>query len=614
MKLRTTSILLGFASSGLLAQPIVDIGLFAGPVPNTLQVRLLPHGPFSAVLGSLTFTVRWPAASVATLGQETNSCPGAIPCSSLPVEVVGNYQYVTINSFGISALVDEGCPWVGNEEVMITTIPVLNSSDLSEFRIVNDAYTTAYNRDYFLSLSGLDRTGSIYAGGVINPGDGIVNCSRYLDADLDCDRQVAEDGVPFRTMLIQPGAIDAITDQSGRFSMALPPGNYTLTTYAEQYVHPFCPQSQVTAFTIVADSTVAINLADTSSAGVDLEVLAFSGAPRPGFVHGAYASVRNLSATMSGPVTLTLTFDPLLSISNATPSGTVAPNAITWQLGTIQPFATVGATVWLEVPPDPLLTGTILDYGASFSSTPDAHPLNDIANWSATIVNSLDPNDKLVSTSSRTSDTQYFLGMDTMLTYTIRFQNTGTAEAFEVVVTDTLSADLDMATFEQGVASHPFDVSFKPGRVVEWRFADIVLPDSTTNEPESHGLVQFHIKPQASLLPGTVISNVADIFFDMNPPVPTPPAVVVVQSPMDISETIATDALLLYPQPASDRVYVQGAMANSTYHLLQGDGRLMRSGPFDQNGIDLSGLSAGTYLMVVIDPHGGADHARFVKR
>ena len=78
-----------------------------------------------------------------------------------------------------------------------------------------------------------------------------------------------------------------------------------------------------------------------------------------------------------------------------------------------------------------------------------------------------------------------------------------------MVVTDTLAQELDMTTFEPGVGSHPYTVSFKPGRAVEWRFENILLPDSNVNEPNSHGLLSFRIHPVQPTLPGTLIENIA---------------------------------------------------------------------------------------------------------
>ena len=50
---------------------------------------------------------------------------------------------------------------------------------------------------------------------------------------------------------------------------------------------------------------------------------------------------------------------------------------------------------------------------------------------------------------------------------------------------------------------------------------DINLPDSTSNEPESHGYIKFKVSPQADMVEGTQVENFADIFFDFNDPIRT---------------------------------------------------------------------------------------------
>ncbi|MBK6831765.1 MAG: hypothetical protein IPG92_13940 [Flavobacteriales bacterium] len=117
-----------------------------------------------------------------------------------------------------------------------------------------------------------------------------------------------------------------------------------------------------------------------------------------------------------------------------------------------------------------------------------------------------------------------------------------------------------MATFEQGAASHGFSIRFKPGRVVEWRFTDIALPDSTTDEVASHGFVTFRIWPQLALLPGTVIENIANIYFDFNPPVITEPSALVAEFSTDVSDADSRIGLLS-PNPATE--YVASSMHRS---------------------------------------------------
>ncbi len=139
------------------------------------------------------------------------------------------------------------------------------------------------------------------------------------------------------------------------------------------------------------------------------------------------------------------------------------------------------------------------------------------------IVGAYDPNDKLVSPQGFTD--QHFVDPGTRMEYTIRFQNTGTFQAFNVRVEDTLSSSWDMTSFEMQSASHDYNLEFRPdgsgNTIAIWSFPDINLPDSTSNEPESHGYIKFKISPLADLPIGTPVENFADIFFDFNDPIRT---------------------------------------------------------------------------------------------
>lgn len=134
------------------------------------------------------------------------------------------------------------------------------------------------------------------------------------------------------------------------------------------------------------------------------------------------------------------------------------------------------------------------------------------------VTGSYDPNDKQAFPEG--VGPEHVVQPGTPLLYTVRFQNTGTDTAFLVVIRDTLSTQLDPATLRVESASHAVEV-FQFGNLVEFTFADILLPDSAMNAAESQGFVQFTVYPRADLPLGTVVDNRAAIYFDFNAPVLT---------------------------------------------------------------------------------------------
>ncbi|WP_223808788.1 T9SS type A sorting domain-containing protein [Rufibacter hautae] len=137
------------------------------------------------------------------------------------------------------------------------------------------------------------------------------------------------------------------------------------------------------------------------------------------------------------------------------------------------------------------------------------------------IVDSFDPNDKQVS--PRGISSRHYIKAEDELEYLIRFQNTGTDVAYNVVVKDTISEHLDIASLRVGSGSHPFTytVTGRGKPVITFTFKNINLPDHKTNEPGSHGFVKFSIAQNPDNPKGTVIKNTAHNYFDYNSPIAT---------------------------------------------------------------------------------------------
>nr|MBP6697224.1 T9SS type A sorting domain-containing protein [Flavobacteriales bacterium] len=137
------------------------------------------------------------------------------------------------------------------------------------------------------------------------------------------------------------------------------------------------------------------------------------------------------------------------------------------------------------------------------------------------ILCSYDPNDKQVEPRGTgpfgvvAIDQQWF-------TYTLRFQNTGTAPANTVMLRDVLSAALDHSSLQVLGFSHPVtSVEMGADGEVIFLFENIQLPDSGADQLGSHGFVKFRVRPITGLPHATEIENTAEIYFDLNQPVIT---------------------------------------------------------------------------------------------
>jgi len=184
----------------------------------------------------------------------------------------------------------------------------------------------------------------------------------------------------------------------------------------------------------------------------------------------------------------------------------------------------------------------------SNNSCPDMGGGVDYARDCQTNIGSFDPNDKraFVNDSLREGS----ILPDTDIRYQIRFQNTGTDTAFNIVVVDTIAPTLDIQTIRPGASSHPFTFQLLGENVTKFVFNNIQLPDSNVNEAASHGFVDFTIKQKPNLPLLTKIENKADIYFDYNAPITTNLQTLLVdKTSSSHSPEFNASAIKTYPNP-----------------------------------------------------------------
>ncbi len=446
---------------------------------------------------------------------------------------------------------------------------------------------------------------------------GQVDGTVYVDLNGDCIQDASDVPYPWRVVQCAPGGHYELTDGTGHYSEALPYGVYTATIADAGDHAPLCPAVLPAPFTLNAITpNVTMDMALQPLYGPDMEAVLWSGTPRPGFTFGYGLRALNNGAYSFGPFTATLDYDPVLSyVSSSLPPTVNTPGQLQFTVPALTAFGQMNIAVELQVPPDPLLIGTNVSATLTLAPSPaDADPVNDVATLSTLVVGAYDPNDKLVTTSSRLSGSHYFLDADTSLTYTIRFQNTGNAEALHVRLVDTLSHVLDVASLRILGATHAFEARLESDSILIIDFTDIMLPDSTSDLMGSQGAFSFTIAPPAGVLPGTVLANKADIYFDVNPPIRTNTATVVAELSTQIAlPSIAS--LVIAPNPVGDdlRIHLHTS-GKGQWSIHDAHGRVVLQGPWvgDALSLDVSPFMAGFYIVTVITEHGRAV-ARFAK-
>jgi len=231
----------------------------------------------------------------------------------------------------------------------------------------------------------------------------------------------------------------------------------------------------------------------------------------------------------------------------------------------------------------------------------DANSADNTYNFCYQVVNSYDPNMKEVY------PVNVLPGYDDWFTYTIHFQNTGTAPAFNIRLRDTLDAQLDLNTFEVRGFSHPANVNLT-GDVLTVRFNNIMLPDSTSDYEGSMGYFQYRIKPLQNLPLGTQIENTAYIYFDFNAPIITNTTRNEFLLPTSFQEIPVNQKLLLFPNPGSGLFFFKDSRSVRSVEVFNMLGeKVLNLGAVNQ--INLEAQPKGMYMVRV----NGTQMGRVVK-
>lgn len=446
----------------------------------------------------------------------------------------------------------------------------------------------------------------------LGPGCGQVNGPVFIDGDADCNMQAGENRIPQAIVEFTPGPYYATTSAQGFYVLNLPLGSYD-----HQVIHPGVQQECPGPIQVDGDPTeVNEPIGCSSLVALDAHVALASGPARPGFLVTVAVTAVNNTPANTGASTLMLSFDPILSYVGSYPGSpsSVNGNELSWNFNGLGAYVQQTRWVTLQVPPDVDLIGTELMHTLSFTTgNVDDLPANNTVAMYQVITGSFDPNLKAARTSTGLDGGTYFIDQDQWIDYTLHFQNTGTDTAFLVVVTDTLPATLDPATLEVGAGSHAFSWSLTGAGILRFDFPNILLPDSNINELHSHGFVSFRIRPKQPIAPGTVIENIANIYFDFNPPVITEPSVLVAEFSTGLSLP-AGESVLVQNDPAQRQVLLavpSSWSGTGNWKLLTSDGRHVQAGRITggRTVIPWAGNASGIYLVIVED-QAGKRHAQ----
>ncbi|NOQ71091.1 MAG: T9SS type A sorting domain-containing protein [Crocinitomix sp.] len=432
----------------------------------------------------------------------------------------------------------------------------------------------------------------------------------YIDLNENGIREEGEVGLPYATIGSTPLSAYTATNYDGSYFMdfyGMPEGVYEIAPDIDFWAVSSLHES----YDVMVDSPF-----------VSLDTLDFGMYPQ--------TPTDSIIISLIGPsiyrCNLANFFDlNILNIGGTIPSGGihfVLDDSLTYLSADLEPDSIVGQNIYWSYTdlfyfesrniqlsalfPDGVedvvtcvVSANVLEDGVSvFDAEPDSE--------TETVTCAYDPNDKKVSPKGAGEfgnippETEW-------LEYTIRFQNTGTDTAFQVIIRDQLDEDLDWFSFIPLTSSHDMNVDFDPSGEIAFIFENIMLPDSNVNYAGSQGYMRYRIRPKADLMIGTTIENTAGIYFDANPVVLTNTTLNTIH--VDVDNIVENESFnlnaVVYPNPATDEatVFFNQELSEDyvlkIYNLLGELEYSFANINSNQLTIDLSTFSRGLYILAI---------------
>ncbi len=460
---------------------------------------------------------------------------------------------------------------------------------------------------YSVTVTGADgciRIGYVY---IYTSCHNVIQGYAFNDANGNCVKDSGE--VPITGMSIYAtgsgGSYYGYTNNTGLYTIQIPAaGSFTLQAYnnwggCSNVV--LCSTGPVT-FAGVSDTAV-VNMGMGGVSGFDLALHPGWTSANPGFTKQYWILVwQQSNPQYSGPATIIFKYDPILVYQSSNNGGVhnAGNRTVTWQVADASASVSWAnrPQVFLTVPANTPIGYQLTQEFWVLPYSGDCDTLDNHQIYTQPVTGSMDPNEKEVSPAGDIFEE------DSILTYTIHFQNTGNDTTSFIILKDTLSSYLNPATIENLASSHEytsFDVS--GNGILTWVFNPIFLVDSATNEPASKGFVTFRIKKKNGLPLNTEIKNSASIYFDYNEPIKTNTVSSRLTEPNAIHNTTSDAGITVIAAPnpftQQTQITVEGITGAYHFELFDVSGKLLKKiNALSDNRftINREGMSAGIYF------------------
>lgn len=324
------------------------------------------------------------------------------------------------------------------------------------------------------------------------------------------------------------------TDINGFYTFYVPTGNYSVST--ESRVNYFDAASKNVNFPGVGNKEIVDFCSVPKSTVNDVKVTVLSSQrARPGFeTNYTIIYTNNGNTIMNGTLDFSFDHKKINLLESSKPVNSDDGSKITWNYENLLPFESRKIYLKFKVFPPPTVNDkdVIKMKAVVYPLEKDYFVFDNTFLLNEIVVNSYDPNDKIAL-----GGDVYSKGSSTPIYYIVRFQNTGSASAVNIKIEDVLDKQFKGIELQLLDMSHPGRVQIK-NNTAEFIFDNINLPDSKTDEKNSHGYIAFSVYPDYNIPINYKIDNKASIYFDYNAPIVTNTFSIVVGKDTDLDGII----------------------------------------------------------------------------
>lgn len=392
----------------------------------------------------------------------------------------------------------------------------------------------------------------------------------------------------------------SFTNSNGNYNFYTQTGSFIVTPNIENPTwFNFTPSTATIPLVNNNNNVVTQNFC-LSANGIhpDVEVVVTPiGQARPGFEATYQLVYKNKgNQTLSGSAQLVYNDDILdFAESDVVPSSQ-SSGLLTYNYTNLLPFESRRIYIMLYVDPGLVNIGDQLVFDASISPIAgDESASNNEFQYSQTVVGLFDPNDITCVEGNIIPPSE----IGNYLHYVIRFENTGTADAENIVVKEIIDANqFDVSSLQIMNSSTPMTAKLT-GNVAEFIFQNINLHSG------GHGNILLKVRSNGNLVQGNTISKRANIYFDYNAPVATNLENTTFQN-LSNPDVPIDASISVYPNPTRGNLNINCSNIIKSVSLYDIQGRLLQTSMVSENQttIDITSHSAGIYFVKVISDYG----------